>query len=76
MSSELDQARSPQEIRAVWMRISEHAECLRLITGELLEVCEGSTASPDLLDRLANHKAGLGSAVSELESFARDLMET
>ena len=64
-------------VRAAWMRINEHAEALRLMTGELVDLSEGRPpASPDLLDRLAGHGSGLWQALSDLESLGRALAET
>lgn len=65
------------EIRAAWVRISEHAEALRLLTGELVDLSEGqSPASPDLLGRLASHSAGVQVAASDLESIGHTLAAT
>jgi DNA-binding Xre family transcriptional regulator len=65
------------EVRAAWMRINEHAEALRLMTAELVDLSEGRPpTSPDLLDRLASHGVGVWQAVSDLESLGRALAET
>jgi len=61
-------------VRAAWVRINEHAEALRLMTGELVDLSEGRPpASPDLLDRLASHGAGVWQAAADLESLGRAL---
>ena len=65
------------EIRAVWARISEHAEALRLMTGELVDLSGGRPpTSPDLLDRLATHGTGVWQAISDLESLGHTLAAT
>lgn len=65
------------DIRAAWLRIGEHVEALRLITGELTSVSGGeSSASPDLLGRLANHGVGVWQAIADLESIGHTLAAT
>ena len=65
------------DIRAAWVRIGEHMEALRLITGELTSMSGGkSSASPDLLSRLANHGVGVWQAIADLESIGHTLAAT
>jgi hypothetical protein len=63
------------EIRAVWMRISEHVEGLRRTSGELIDVSEGVRASVNLPERLADHASGVRQAVLDLESLAARITE-
>ena len=48
------------------MRISEHVEALRGLTGELVS----ETVSPDFRDRLTGHLTGARQALTDLESIA------
>jgi hypothetical protein len=60
------------EIREAWMRISEHTEGLRRITGELIDLRE-SEAPP--LERLAAHATGVREALSDLASIAASIVD-
>ena len=57
------------EIREAWLRISEHTEGLRRITGELIDLREREAP----LERLAAHATGVREALSDLEWIAASI---
>jgi hypothetical protein len=57
------------EIRAAWLRISEHTEGLRRIAGELIDLRESEAP----LERLAAHATGVRVALSDLEWIAASI---